>query len=225
MRWLLVFLLLVCSVNAQESEYAKLLERAKRGDPNLDFVALRVAYVATPEYCGYFTPDVSALYSAMRSSDWSAVEKEGNALLEACYLDLDAHYGLMVMAEETNNAAAQAQHDYMLTGLSKSIRNGHDGSSPDQAYAILSVGEEYAVCRVAGWKVQEQGLAAKDGRRYDVLTVIDLDGRKFDVFFDITSFFGKFSSVGFHGGYSSYFTEPDGHLWEATWNRELLPED
>lgn len=29
----------------------------------------------------------------------------------------------------------------------------------------------------------------------------------------------------FYGGYSSYFLDPDGHLWEATWNPELQPED
>ena len=214
MRLLLVFLLLVCSVSAQEGEYGVLLQRAKKGDPGLDFVALRAAYAATPGYSGYFAPDVGPLYRAMRSSDWQALQKEGNALLEACYLDLDAHYGLMVMAEETRNASAQAQHDYMLTGLSKAIRNGHDGSSPEQAWAVLSLGEEYAVCRVAGWKVQEQGLAAKEGKHYDVLTVVDLDGRKFDVYFDITSFYGKFSSVG--GGWpGTGFADCEGEAYET----------
>ncbi len=29
----------------------------------------------------------------------------------------------------------------------------------------------------------------------------------------------------FYGGYSAYFQDPDGHLWEATWNPDLLPED
>lgn len=28
----------------------------------------------------------------------------------------------------------------------------------------------------------------------------------------------------FYGGYSGYFQDPDGHLWEATWNPEILPE-
>ena len=29
----------------------------------------------------------------------------------------------------------------------------------------------------------------------------------------------------FWGGYAGYFQDPDGHLWEAVWNPELLPED
>jgi catechol 2,3-dioxygenase-like lactoylglutathione lyase family enzyme len=27
------------------------------------------------------------------------------------------------------------------------------------------------------------------------------------------------------GGYAGYFADPDGHLWEAIWNPQLLPED
>jgi uncharacterized protein len=29
----------------------------------------------------------------------------------------------------------------------------------------------------------------------------------------------------FWGGYSGYFKDPDGHLWEIAWNPRMLPED
>ena len=29
----------------------------------------------------------------------------------------------------------------------------------------------------------------------------------------------------FWGGYSGYFQDPDGHLWEVVWNPEMLPAD
>lgn len=29
----------------------------------------------------------------------------------------------------------------------------------------------------------------------------------------------------FWGGYSGYFQDPDGHLWEVTWNPQLIPND
>jgi uncharacterized protein len=29
----------------------------------------------------------------------------------------------------------------------------------------------------------------------------------------------------FWGGYSGYFQDPDGHLWEVVWNPQLLPND
>lgn len=29
----------------------------------------------------------------------------------------------------------------------------------------------------------------------------------------------------FWGGYAGYFQDPDGHLWEAVWNPDFLPDD
>ena len=29
----------------------------------------------------------------------------------------------------------------------------------------------------------------------------------------------------FWGGYAGYFQDPDGHLWEAVWNPQLLPKE
>lgn len=29
----------------------------------------------------------------------------------------------------------------------------------------------------------------------------------------------------FWGGYSGYFQDPDGHLWEVVWNPQLVPDD
>lgn len=29
----------------------------------------------------------------------------------------------------------------------------------------------------------------------------------------------------FYGGYSGYFQDPDQHLWEVTWNPQILPEE
>jgi uncharacterized protein len=29
----------------------------------------------------------------------------------------------------------------------------------------------------------------------------------------------------FWGGYAGYFQDPDGHLWEVAWNKDLVPDD
>lgn len=29
----------------------------------------------------------------------------------------------------------------------------------------------------------------------------------------------------FYGGYAGYFQDPDGNLWEAAWNPQILPDD
>src|SRR5512143_1689960 len=35
----------------------------------------------------------------------------------------------------------------------------------------------------------------------------------------------KTAQTAFWGGYSGYFQDPDGHLWEVAWNPELMPPD
>ena len=35
----------------------------------------------------------------------------------------------------------------------------------------------------------------------------------------------KHAQTAFWGGYSGYFQDPDGHLWEILYNPQLLPED
>lgn len=51
---------------------------------------------------------------------------------------------------------------------------------------------EYVVLqkRYPGWKREMQTLRVKDGRTYDVY-IISKDGKTKEVWFDITSFFGK----------------------------------
>jgi uncharacterized protein len=35
----------------------------------------------------------------------------------------------------------------------------------------------------------------------------------------------KPASPAFWGGYTGYFQDPDGHLWEVAWNPRMLPDD
>jgi catechol 2,3-dioxygenase-like lactoylglutathione lyase family enzyme len=35
----------------------------------------------------------------------------------------------------------------------------------------------------------------------------------------------KAAGPAFWGGYSGYFQDPDGHLWEVAWNPQLIPPD
>ena len=76
---------------------------------------------------------------------------------------------------------------------------GRDGSTPATAIVIeapntqAGIAQEYAYVRRAypGWERVRQALIEHEGRRYDRLTIRSPSGETRDVFFDITSFFGK----------------------------------
>lgn len=67
-----------------------------------------------------------------------------------------------------------------------------DGKSQDTAYKVRNVGEEYALIRALGLRPGEQALLVKDDKAWDLMTVIDpKTGKKVEIYFDISSFFGK----------------------------------
>ncbi len=79
----------------------------------------------------------------------------------------------------------------MLAGLSGAIRNDGDGSTPEQPYKVVSVQEEYAVCRMAGWSIQGRALVNEGGKPFDLFTIVDREGVERKIYFDIGTFFGK----------------------------------
>ena len=71
---------------------------------------------------------------------------------------------------------------------------GGDGSSATEAIVVGAVSEEYAWIQrhCAGFQVEMQALQHIDGKPYDVLTLRGPQGEKRTIYFDISSFFGKF---------------------------------
>jgi hypothetical protein len=75
----------------------------------------------------------------------------------------------------------------------KSGNGSQDGSSPARAVPVNSVGEEYEWMRLhcAGLKLVKQSLCELDGKPFDVHTLRDANAAEREVYFDISSFYGK----------------------------------
>ena len=73
------------------------------------------------------------------------------------------------------------------------VRAGTLGESDQSAIEVQSVEEEYEIVRKAGFEPVRQALAPKGSRAFDVLTVRDpVSGEQREIWFDITSFYGRF---------------------------------
>jgi hypothetical protein len=74
-------------------------------------------------------------------------------------------------------------------------RNGEDrdGSTPENAVVVNSIGEEYAWMQrhYPGFQPAMQALSEIDGKPYDVLTWRNTRGEEKIVYFDISKFFGS----------------------------------
>ena len=87
----------------------------------------------------------------------------------------------------------------MATSPALAQQAARDGSTPAAAIVIeapdtrTGIAQEYAYIRrtYPGWERVRQALIEHEGRRYDRITIRSPAGETRDVFFDITSFFGK----------------------------------
>ncbi len=73
------------------------------------------------------------------------------------------------------------EHQIAL-GLLKSVHTG-DGTTPEQAFTVISVGEEYATMRAFALQVTGQALIEAPPHSYDRLTVTDGAGKTHTFFF------------------------------------------
>ncbi len=81
-----------------------------------------------------------------------------------------------------------------------------EGSSPETAIVVGSIGEEYAwvAQHLPGARLVIQALTYHEERPFDVLTLETESGDQRQVYFDISSFFGRERHVGLSAALCPY---------------------
>jgi len=166
--------------------YDGLLEKARRGDPGLDFTALRMASAARLADSRAADPELrKKMFEALHKDQWAAVIEIGNQVLAQNYLDIDAHMFVAFAYEKTHEAEKAALHRTMGNGLMKSILASGDGRSFKTAFVVISVEEEYSVLKHYRLHSDKQDLVTGEGHSYDVLTAENDEHEKATVYFNI----------------------------------------
>ena len=70
-------------------------------------------------------------------------------------------------------------------GLIRTILATGDGKTPETAFAVIAVAEEYAIIGALGLKRGQQALINKDGHSYDLMRVTTKDGAMERLYFNI----------------------------------------
>jgi len=157
--------------NAKQKEYDELIARVKKDDTSVDFSHLRSLYTELDSY-GPTPPDTKEMFAALRAGDYKKALRQVDAVLAEYYLDAHAHYVGMIAADKLGDAARSAHHRYVEKGILDSILRSGDGKSPETAYKVIFVSEEYALLRSLGLESQQQNLIDHDdGHSFDLLTV------------------------------------------------------
>jgi hypothetical protein len=172
-----------------DAQYQALVTAAKSADPaSVDWTALRQAYAVSSSF------DIGGgedqlhqdLFTALNKDDNKQVVTDANAILAKDYVDIDAHVALDLAYEALGFKEQSAREHQIALGLLRSVHTG-DGTSPDRAFTVITVGEEYATMRAFAMRVTSQALVMADHHSYDRLTAVDTDGKTHDFYFLVDS--------------------------------------
>lgn len=160
----------------QQNTYEALVERVKRGDQSVDFLELRLAYAESPNYSKGTDTDrqKKAMTTALNGKDFASAIKNADIVLASNYVDMDAHYAEYIANNEIGKRELAEFHKFVLQGLLRSITSSGNGKTPETAYQVIEVHEEYVVLRFMGFGFPaSQSYLHKNGHAYDEMTIED----------------------------------------------------
>ena len=168
--------------------YDDLLAQAKRDGAAVDFKALRYAYADSEYYNPYDAKESemrTPMVKAFADKDCVNAIKHAQAILENNYLYIDAHMVLDLCYGRLDQPQQARQHELMARGLAASIIASGDGKTPQTAFVVIAVREEYNALSMLGLKKVRQALIRADGHSYDQISAENKSGGTETILFNI----------------------------------------
>jgi hypothetical protein len=169
--------------------YEELVARAKTGDANVDYLALRNAHAESPSYDPYGSKLgklQSEMFDAYRRADCAAVVAKAESILAVNFVHVDAHLLAGLCHGKLGNEEATRRERQIARGLIDSILKSGDGKSEQSAFVVIQIAEEYSMLRLLGLQPLNQSLIHAQGHSYDRFEAKSNDtGQQVVVFFNI----------------------------------------
>jgi len=145
---------------------------------NVDFLTkLRMDYAKAPQTEYYpmwnLAPEREELVKAYKDGKVDKVLELADGWLKKCPIDADTHLRMAMCYKERGDFPSYNCHLGVFYGLLQSITSAGDGKSPQTAFKVVSVCEEYSLLQEVGATVTEQSLL--DGA-YDKMDITRKDG-------------------------------------------------
>ena len=157
---------------AAAGSYETLLTKLKGGNTKVDYRALRLAYSETKDAsaAGSDHNVRRAMNEALINKRYADVFKIADEILKTIYLSPDTHAALSAAYRETGEAQKAEFHKAVYLGLINAVLATGDGTTPETAYTVVTIEEEYAVMRALSFSVWGQVMGTQAGHTFDVLS-------------------------------------------------------
>jgi Domain of unknown function (DUF4919) len=117
---------------------------------SVDFDRLRAEFGARSDFADICERDrpLHRLADLVTEKDWNAILAISEPWLQRCPVDIDAHLIRAVALKELKRFTESDHHLNWFRGLVDSVLTSGDGRTPQTAFVVISVAEEYSILRV-----------------------------------------------------------------------------
>lgn len=156
------------SARAAEPPYDDYVAQVKAGKVDIDYTAFRLAYAASPKYEPYGARvQLGEMKKAIAAGDCPAAMARANEVLEVNFVQIDAHMITALCQKKAGNEEEARREQAVFTGLLKSVLRSGDGKTPETAFVVIAIDEEYSLMGVLSLTPAAQALVNHGGSAFD----------------------------------------------------------
>jgi len=136
--------------------------------------------------CSPLRGDPKKLHDFFRKeNNWKELVNILLTRLEICPVDMRSHYKIVFALNNLERDEEATQHKGWLQGLINSIIKSGDGKTPETAYRVISVSEEYDFMWVMALQPSSQAYVSTEYGMMDLFEVTDEDGKKEEIYYSL----------------------------------------
>jgi hypothetical protein len=138
--------LLWVNTRAAGPSYDDYIAQVKAGKIEIDYTAFRLAYAASSKYAPYGVVEIlSKLKKAYDAGDCPSAMAHARELFEVNFVHMEAHKIAAFCLKKAGNEEEARREYAMFEGLFSSVVKSGNGMSPETAFVVIAVDEEYSV--------------------------------------------------------------------------------
>jgi hypothetical protein len=152
----------------------------------IDFVNFRYSYILARDENKIDVP-----YELIKELNMAVKSKENQTALELCdkilerdYTNIEAHV-IRNHLSKIEGKNVSFYEDFVAKFMNSIFTSG-DGNTPQTAFHVFKIDEEYYVLNVLRLHLNKQSLIDSDGQYFDLLEAIDEKGKIHKIYFNIT---------------------------------------
>ncbi len=189
--------------SVSKEEYKELFKRYEDNDTTLTLSDYNALYYGQADQDGFSA--YKRVSSAQRKKlddilkdkdpgkeDWANALVVGKEIADDMPFDLNNIFMCFVASKRSGQVDESNKWIYKYNNIIEVIMRSGDGMTAKTAMKVMSTGAEYAILQILDLKFTSQALVFEEEKPFDVMSVQENEYGIEKVYFDISSFFGKF---------------------------------